>query len=84
MAERDYASNPVADELGLRSVIDGLAHDLQELRSGQISPADGLARAALAKQIFNGVRLYLVARSIRAPLSPTPEANPRLIEGRAE
>lgn len=80
MAERDYASQPVADGLGLKSVIDGLAFDLQQLRDGKISPADGLARAALAKQIFNGVRLYLVARNLKAPMSQTPEASPRMVE----
>lgn len=84
MAERDYSKSPVADALGLRSVIDGLAHDLQELRDQKITPADGMARAAVAKQLFNGVRLYLVACGVRAPLTPSPEANPRVIEGKAE
>lgn len=63
MAERDYRSAPVAEFLGLASIIDGLASDLQDLRSGHITPADGLARAAVAKQLFNGVRLYLSAVS---------------------
>lgn len=61
MAERDYVSTPVADSLGLRDVILGLSTDLKDLRDGRISPAEGLARAALAKQMFNGVRLYLQA-----------------------
>lgn len=61
MAERDYKSQPVADALGLRAIIDGLANDLQDMRSGLISPPEGMARAAIAKQLFNGVRLYLVA-----------------------
>ncbi len=61
MAERDYVSTPVADSLGLREVILGLAGDLRDLRAGRISPNEGLARAALAKQMFNGVRLYLGA-----------------------
>lgn len=59
--ERDYSAAPVADSLGLRNVILGLADDLAQLRAGKISPADGLSRAALAKQVFNGVRLYLQA-----------------------
>ena len=59
--ERNYAAQPVADALGLKSVIDGLAHDLQELRDRKISAQEGLARAAVAKQLFNGVRLYLQA-----------------------
>lgn len=71
--ERDYAAQPVADALGLRSVIDGLAHDLQQLRDNKITPPEAMARAALAKQLFNGVRLFLVAHQIasKAP-PPTP------------
>ena len=61
MAERDYVSTPVADSLGLRAVILGLAQDLQDLRARKISPNEGLARAAVAKQIWNGVRLYIDA-----------------------
>lgn len=61
MPERDYTSTPVADSLGLRDVILGLAQDLTDLRAGRISPSDALARAALAKQMFNGVRLYVQA-----------------------
>lgn len=59
MAERDYVSAPVSEQLGLPSVIAGLVGDLDELRSGRISVNDAMARAHLAKQIFNGVRLYL-------------------------
>lgn len=79
MAERDYASTPVADVLGLRAIIDGLASDLQETRAGSISPADALARAALAKQIFNGVRLYMHAIRTLEGHAPAPAAA-RLIE----
>ena len=61
MAERDYVSTPVTDSLGLRAVILGLAQDLQDLRNRKISPNEGLARAAVAKQIWNGVRLYIDA-----------------------
>jgi hypothetical protein len=70
MAARDYDSSPVADNLGLREVILGLASDLEGLRKGEVSPAEGLARAAVAKQMFNGVRLYLQA-------AKTLEANAR-------
>jgi len=70
MPERDYASTPVADALGLRAIIDGLASDLQDVRAGTITPADAMARAALAKQIFNGCRLYLNAMSIVAKARP--------------
>ena len=64
MAERECRAQPVADALGLRAVIDGLASDLQDMRAGRISPPEGMARAALAKQLFSGVRLYLVAHQI--------------------
>lgn len=58
---RDYESQPVSVQLGLEAVIMGLSSDLTALRSGAISPNDALARAAVAKQLFNGVRLYLQA-----------------------
>ena len=72
MAERDYTATPVSDSLGLRQVIRGLSDDLVELRNKQISPNDALARAALAKQIFNGVRLYVQATRVmeRASINP--------------
>lgn len=59
MTQRDYESAPVSEHLGLVDVIKGLAHDLEELRAGRISTNDAIARSMLAKQIFNGVRLYL-------------------------
>jgi hypothetical protein len=58
---RDYESSPEADGLGLKGVILGLAADIEDLRAGKISPHDALARAAVAKQLFNGVRLYVQA-----------------------
>ena len=82
MAERDYASQPVADALGLRAVIDGLASDLQDLRAGTLTPQQAMAHAAIAKQLFNGVRLYLAAHATlhRPPAQPSAPA----IEGHAE
>ncbi len=61
MTARDYESAPAAETLGLRHVVLALVSDLEQVRAGTISPQDALARAALAKQIFNGVRLYLQA-----------------------
>src|SRR3546814_976634 len=61
MPPRDYDAAPVAENLKLGDVIKGLAQDLQDMRDKKISPQDGMARAAVAKQIFNGVRLYLQA-----------------------
>ncbi|WP_017999894.1 hypothetical protein [Paracoccus sp. N5] len=83
MAERDYVSTPVADSLGLRDIILGLAADLQQLRAGKISPNEALARAALAKQMFNGVRLYMQAvKTIE--LAARDVSQPKTIEGGAE
>jgi len=74
MSERDYKSSPVSDILGMRAIIDGLASDLQDLRHHKISPNDALARAALAKQVFNGVRLYLAAiKTVEGQTGPQME-----------
>jgi len=59
MAARDYEVAPVTEGLQLDKIITGLAGDLEELRAGRISVNDAIARSMLAKQIFNGVRLYL-------------------------
>lgn len=59
MPTRDYETAPVSDQLGLPNVIAGLIGDLDELRAGKISVNDAVARSMLAKQIFNGVRIYL-------------------------
>lgn len=65
MPPRDYSSAPVAESLGLRDVILGLAGDLRGMRDGTVSAQDAIARAAVARQLFNGVRLYLqAARSL--------------------
>ncbi len=77
MGERDYAAQPVADALGLRAVIDGLASDLQDIRDGKISPADAMARAALAKQVFNGVRLFMQAHRELNRAQP-PDSRPAI------
>jgi len=59
MAARDYTSAPISDQLGIPSIIAGLCADLDQLRKGEISVNDAMARSMLAKQIFNGVRLYM-------------------------
>lgn len=59
MPSRDYESAPVAKELGLDTVIRSLVDDLNELRAGKITVNDAIARSMLAKQIFNGVRIYM-------------------------
>jgi hypothetical protein len=64
MSARDYVGAPVSDRLNLEEIIQGLAGDLKALRAGDISVGDAQARAMLAKQIFNGVRIYLNGISI--------------------
>ena len=59
MAMRDYTSAPIAEQLGIPAIIAGLCGDLDSLRKGEISVNDAMARSMLAKQIFNGVRLYM-------------------------
>ena len=61
MKDFEPYQSPVSDSLGIDKIIFGLAEDLQSLRSGKISVQDGLARAAIAKQVFNGLRLYFQA-----------------------
>ena len=61
MTKRDYDSQPASDALGLDDVIRGLASDLEDLRAKRISVQDAHARAAIAKQLFNGCRIYLQA-----------------------
>jgi len=59
MPPRDYESQPETESLGIDNVIRGLCGDLEALRKGEISTQDAMARSALAKQIFNGFRIYL-------------------------
>lgn len=73
MAARDYDIQPVTDKLNLDEVIRGLCSDLDSLRGGKISVQDAIARSLLAKQIFNGVRIYLSATKMLAAVAPTTE-----------
>lgn len=59
MAARDYTTAPISEQLGLPQIIAGLCGDLEALRKGEISVNDAMARSMLAKQVFNGVRLYM-------------------------
>lgn len=80
MAKRDYESAPTSEALGLEKVILGLVSDLEDLRASRISPNDAIARSLLAKQIFNGVRLYLTGQKYLAA-SATPIERPAIQEG---
>ena len=80
MAARDYESAPVSESLGIDSVIRGLVGDLEALRAGKISTQDAIARSLLAKQIFNGVRIYMQGSKLLSdnarqvsPISPIAE-----------
>lgn len=80
MPARDYESAPVSDRLNIEDIINGLAGDLKSLRKGEISIGDAQARAMLAKQIFNGVRIYLNGISLLS--SSAKDAT--LVKGGAE
>jgi len=73
MPSRDYESAPVCERLDLDKVIKGLCSDLDQLRAGKIGVNDAIARSLLAKQIFNGVRIYLNASKILSGIPVTPE-----------
>lgn len=74
MATRDYEVQPVTDKLNLDEVIRGLCTDLDALRGGKISVQDAIARSLLAKQIFNGVRIYLSATKMLAAIAQNTDA----------
>lgn len=86
MAARDYDIAPVADRLDLDKVIKGLTTDLELLRAGKISVSDAIARSLLAKQIFNGVRIYLSASKLLASnanaIAPVESLSPQTDEER--
>lgn len=65
----------VASPYSLDAVVKGLADDLVALRNGKISIKDAQARALLAKQYMNGVRIVINARQ-------SLEANSRPVGGR--
>lgn len=64
MPARDYETSALSDRLDLDNVIRGLCKDLELLRAGKIGVNDAVARSLLAKQIFNGVRIYLSASKL--------------------
>lgn len=78
MAKRDYVSAPISEQLGLGGVIAGLVSDLEAIRAGEIAVNDAMARSMLAKQIFNGVRLYLNGTKLLSDAAaPTTAALPQ-------
>ena len=83
MTPRDYTTAPLAEKLNLQSVISGLCSDLEQLRRGEIGINDALARSALAKQIFNGVRLYLNGTKLLSENAKPAQLTEPLCEGDA-
>lgn len=83
MGARDYETSPASDRLGLDKVIAGLVGDLEELRSGKIAVNDAIARSMLAKQIFNGVRLYLMGTKLLSDQATTVESTQQLAAKRS-
>ncbi|QUT07945.1 hypothetical protein KFK14_11455 [Sphingobium phenoxybenzoativorans] len=64
-------STDVASPYSLDAIVKGIADDLVSLRRGEISIKDAEARAMLAKQYMNGVRLVINARqSLEAAAKP--------------
>lgn len=76
MPARDYETAPVSEHLALDGVIKGLCTDLELLRAGKIGVNDAIARSLLAKQIFNGVRLYLSASKLLSGAAKPRELAP--------
>ena len=65
------AITDTADQYSLDTIVKGIADDLIALRTGRISIKDAQARALLAKQYMNGVRLVMNARhSLEAAAQP--------------
>lgn len=56
------APTDMGDRYSLDMIVRGIADDLTALRAGRISIKDAQARALLAKQYMNGVRLVINAR----------------------
>ena len=52
----------LSERFSLDGLIMGIINDLDDLRSGKISVKDAQARAELAKQAMNGVRLVINAQ----------------------
>ncbi len=57
------ALTDIGEPYSLDAIVKGIADDLLALRAGTISIKDAQARALLAKQYMNGVRLVLNARN---------------------
>lgn len=68
-------ASPMNERFALDTVILGLASDLEELRARKITISDAQARAELAKQIFNGVRLAINANKLLSERARLPDGS---------
>lgn len=57
-------ASPMNERFHLDAIVQGIADDLRDLRTGKISVDDARVRAELSKQFMNGVRLFLNAQKI--------------------
>lgn len=62
MAEEAEQSGVLSERFNIDALILGIINDLDGLRNGRISVRDAMARAELAKQAMNGVRLVITAQ----------------------
>jgi hypothetical protein len=62
MVDIESIPTGLGERFSLDGVINGLISDLEDLRGGRISVSDAKARAELAKQAMNGIRLVVTAQ----------------------
>ncbi len=62
MAEVASTEGVLSERFNIDELILGIINDLDGLRNGRISVRDAMARAELAKQAMNGVRLVITAQ----------------------
>jgi len=76
MAEAASASGSLSQRLDIDALILGVVKDLDDLRNGKISVREAMARAELAKQAMNGVRLVITAQKFleNSAISISPPA----------
>lgn len=60
--DEQEAPSPIEKRFSLDELILSIISDLEELRAGKITVQDARARADLAKQAMNGVRLVINAQ----------------------
>lgn len=72
----DEPQSTLDEDFSLKSIVDGIVGDLNELRAGRISVADARVRAELAKQVLRGIGYAVQAQKFlagQAAQLPGPE-----------